>query len=230
MEDIKIFETTVDAGMVIYKAVGNEADLTEYNDVITKKCQERYSGAASFDLDWSAMYTQLFKSHALGTVCYRWEGDDPYSHSNLLEITIEESLQVIVCNGSVFHDGNISGSEKAALVKSAIGIPISAGLMDVLGEQRKALLMEETQGEWELIFNRSHLSLIQHKDRMLGSFERSAVRGCTQLWCAYGDEQHDDASGPHMMRYECDEMCVEALGGEAVLPSWLVNQMGPPSV
>ena len=216
----------VDAGTVIYKAVGDEKTLTEYNETVTKKCSDHYSKIIIFDRDWSAMYTQLHKLHALGTVSYRWEPDkfngSSYLYSNLIEVTINEPLQVVVCKGSQFYDGEKSGNEKAELVKNALGIPNSEGLMEVLGKQHKALLMEETEGEWELIFNRSHLESISHTDKILAIFEKSPMRHCTYKWraCTIRD-QIPGVERSESMRYECDDICIEQLGGESELPSWL---------
>lgn len=218
--------------MVIYKAVGDEVDLNGYNETLTRECAEIYSGDASFDRDWSAMYTQLFKSHCLSTVSYRWENDErggkPYTHSNIVEVTFAEPLKIVICRGAAFYDGDLSGADKALRVKNALGIAPTAGLMEELGKQGKALLMEETSGEWELVFSRPHLATIAHRDRIIATFAKSPTRALTHRWCPYAQYcQQELGRGEgqehtHVMRrYECDDICIEELGGEAALPQWI---------
>jgi hypothetical protein len=206
--------------VLLYKVVGNENDLTEYNAKKIVDVASRCS-TANWETDWTAMYTQFKQSHALGTVPYRWEQEDasgnPYMVASLVEVHLREPLDVVVAAGQTFWDSAVDGLAKAHIVKEHLGIPATNGLMSSLGQQRKALLMQETEDEWELIFCHKHLASLQHEDRTVASFERAATFPVTSHWRANADGVR--------RRYDTDNCCLDVLQELGVKsneePAWL---------
>merc|ERR1719162_475395 len=168
------------------------------------------------------MYTQFKQTHTLGTVPYRWEQDDasgnPYMVSSLVETRFTEPLDVIVASGRVFWDPAVDGVAKACIVKDHLGLSLTEGLMASLGKQDKALLMQETEDEWELIFCHEHLARLHHEDRIVASFERAAAFPVTTHWVARVDGVR--------RRYDTDSstlQVLEELGEQSSQePSWLI--------
>ncbi|CAE7559231.1 unnamed protein product, partial [Symbiodinium pilosum] len=160
----------------------------------------------SSEHDWTAMYTQFRVSHALGTVPYRWDqaGPDgtPYMSASLLEARFLDPLPVVVARGALFADASVEGSVKAQLVKERLDLKIEEPLMKQLGEQGKALLMQESETEWELIFSHQHLSTLPHQTRVVATFKRSPARPITSSW-----ETPDEGA----MKYADDELLMETL-------------------
>ncbi|CAJ1415520.1 unnamed protein product [Effrenium voratum] len=154
----------------VYKVLGCESTLAEYNDH-----SSRFGNPRS---DWKAMYTQLMASHALGTVPYRWDQMDsqgsPYRCANLVQVCFLEPLPVVRCSGPFFWDGSVPGEEKAAVLRSALGLS-KEPLMAQLGLAQKAVLMEETEGEWELILDHRHLAALPHESCLVATFQRGAL-------------------------------------------------------
>ncbi|CAE6916047.1 unnamed protein product [Symbiodinium sp. CCMP2592] len=183
----------------IARVVGSEKNLKEYNE-------NRRVATEGAEKDWTAMYTQFRVSHALGTVPYRWDqrGADgqPYTTASLLEARFMEPLPVVVAHGGLFADGAVEGSMKAQVVKEHLGLNVEEPLMKQLGAQGKALLMQETEEEWELIFSHQHLAALEHQTRVVASFKKSPARPITGSW-----ETPDE--GP--MKYADDELVMETL-------------------
>eukprot|EP00435_Cladocopium_sp_Y103_P073478 s180_g43.t2 len=161
----------------VFKVLGSEETLAEYNAHMSRL--KRPS-------DWKAMYTQFMLDHALGTVPYRWDQNDKegeiYSTANLVEVSFLEPLDVVVAAGPIFWDASVPQEHKAELVKSALHLESEMPLMAKLGQQQKALLMQETEAEWELIFSHEHLASIPHDCRIVASFQKSKAWPVTATW------------------------------------------------
>eukprot|EP00927_Polykrikos_kofoidii_P067511 TRINITY_DN62999_c0_g1_i1.p1 TRINITY_DN62999_c0_g1~~TRINITY_DN62999_c0_g1_i1.p1 ORF type:complete len:258 (-),score=35.34 TRINITY_DN62999_c0_g1_i1:15-788(-) len=207
--------------MVFYKVVGNEEGLAAYNqkslDFLEAKA---FNSSHVVRSDWTAMYTQLLKSHAMGTVPYRWEtrqnahGEaEHYDEAHLVEVRLLQALEVVVCKGCIFFDGQVSGTTKAAIVKSRLGLEAKESLMQALGHQGKALLVQETEGEWELVISHEHLASLSCKDKRIACFYRHRSLPTTVAWCA-----EDGIRRP----YASDDDCVAILG-ESIVPAWLLE-------
>lgn len=203
--------------LVVCKVVGNETDLTQYSNKVSARFE---SGARKSD--WTAMYMQFKRSHALGTVPYRWDDADAsgnqYMVASLVEVRFTEPLDVIAVAGQVFWDPSTDGVVKAQLVKERLGIPSNELLMSFLGQQGKALLMQETEDEWELILNHDHLASLQHEDRIVASFGRASTMPVTLRWTSTADGVQ--------RRYESDDRCLEEMAelceDRNEEPAWLL--------
>merc|ERR1712167_325770 len=136
----------------------------------------------------------------------------------LVEVRFSEPLDVVAVAGQMFWDPHVDGAEKGRVVKEHIDAPMDRGLMSWLGEQSKALLMQETEDEWELIFHHDHLARLHHHDRIIATFERSPAMPVTTHWTTSADGQR--------RRYESDRACLETLEELGVArneePPWLV--------
>merc|ERR1712194_698054 len=115
-------------------------------------------------------------------------------------------------------DPAVDGAAKARIVKDHLDLSLTEGLMRSLGKQDKALLMQETEDEWELIFCHEHLARLHHEDRIVASFERAAAFPVTSHWVALVDGVR--------RRYDTDSLTIQMLEelGEhsSQEPSWLV--------
>ncbi|CAL1126249.1 unnamed protein product [Cladocopium goreaui] len=175
-EDVRIEEMTL-SPVKVFKVLGSEETLAEYNAHMSRL--KRPS-------DWKAMYTQFMLDHALGTVPYRWDQNDKqgeiYSTANLVEVSFLQPLDVVVAAGPIFWDAAVPQEDKAELVKSALQLEAEMPLMAQLGQQQKALLMQETEAEWELIFSHEHLAVIPHDSRIVASFQKSKAWPVTATW------------------------------------------------
>jgi hypothetical protein len=219
-------EDTILRDVVVYKALGSEATLAEYNQAqLEASATNSYSGNISFDRNWSAMYTQFMKSHTIGTVAYRWEAKSwrsAYSEAHLVEVRVRHPLPVIIVTGVLFWDGHVDSVLKANLVKDALrarGYDIASdeGLMEAMGRHRIALAMQETEFEWELIFEHNHLAGILamtfSTERLVATFYKNPAIPITSHWKVAVDS----------CRRRCDdlEQCADVLTelGETDLPS-----------
>lgn len=212
--------------IVVYKVLGDEPTLREYNQFqLDAIAQQSYGGNAKFDKNWAAMYTQFMKSHTIGTVAYRWEAKSwrpAYSEARLVEVQIKSVLPVIIVTGSIFWDGAADSGLKANLVKEALrsrgwDIGVDEGLMEALGRKRRALVMQETEHEWELIFEQSHLAEVlvmpTSYERLVATFYKDKVMPITSHWQPAAEQS----------RRRCDDLdrCADCLAdlGEVDLPS-----------
>lgn len=132
----------------VFKVVGPQATLSEYHS----HCQQTAGRRAGGDPDWAgALYLQLTKEHALGTLPYRWE--QGFQSANLLAATIAavRIVEVDDTEDDFMIDGTVSGARKALVVKEALELEPTGPLMLQLGEQGLCLKVRETEDEWELV-------------------------------------------------------------------------------
>ena len=165
---------TIAKNVQCYKIVGGNHTLESYN----QQCLQRSKGES----DWEALYTQFHRDHVLGTLPYRWESGE--SQAKLIRVTFEELVMLRV-EGSIMYDGAMSGSEKAALLKPALGIKPDEPLM---GQAPRPLLVRETQHEWELVFPHGLLSRGEYEEEVIAVFRRPVDRPITTSWSMDGGE------------------------------------------
>lgn len=165
----------------IYKALaGSDPSLKAYNDECVASHDDRVELQRR---EWRALYTQFQREHVLGTVPYRW--DHGLTEAAVVAVTFE-ALDVVVLDGRIFHDGSVSGAEKATAVKAALGIDAAAPLMEALGAQRKVALVRETATEWELVIPHGLLARLRASERVVARFKRHAQLPITRSWCEEG--------------------------------------------
>lgn len=97
--------------------------------------------------DWSGLYVQFGRAHAVGTIGYRW--DQGYRVATMVALTLRVP-RVAVVREAVMSHGGIGGAAKAAAVRAALGLRGSGLLMDDVGREGLALACWETEGELEL--------------------------------------------------------------------------------
>lgn len=144
--------------------------------------QDDLDGSGSLqDPDWQALYLQFQCNHALGTVPYRWESSRDYKEAQLLEVTFED-LRIVVLGCSYLHDTVISGADKAHTLKMAMGIDDGL-LMEYFGKLGKAVLVRETDAEWELLVPHCLLPHVRFKERVVARWRRHTHMPVTDKWC-----------------------------------------------
>ena len=133
--------------------------------------------------DWSGIYTQFQQEHVLGTVPYRWESEQGYTEAVLVEVTFV-SLDVLLFRGPLLHDGKVSGRDKAVSVKQHLGLNEGRPLLQQVGEDGQVALIEESEGEWELIIPHELLPKLQYQERIVARFRRHPTIAFTHRWRA----------------------------------------------
>lgn len=173
------------SGVGIYKVLaGVNTTLASYNDEVGAAAHDGLDGNGSLQhLDWRALYTQFQRDHVLGTVPYRWEKD--HTDATLVQV-IFDSLDILVLDGPMFHDGAVSGADKALEVKKHLGIDLATPLMEALGEQGKVALVRETEEEWELVIPHQLLPKLKFSERVVALFRRHQQFQVTHKWCQPG--------------------------------------------
>ena len=83
---VKFIEMPKD--FVIYKCVGDERTLRAY-------CEKWPKGRNASD--WSAIYAQFNRAHALGTLGYRF--DQGYSEATLLQLKLAGTARIVIIGG-----------------------------------------------------------------------------------------------------------------------------------
>ncbi|CAK9045380.1 unnamed protein product [Durusdinium trenchii] len=73
-------------------------------------------------------------------------------------------------------------------------------LMVELGRQQKALLMQETEAEWELIFSHEHLAALEQHSELVCTFHRSSQWPITATWQRPGDEPQKYVDDGQLLR------------------------------
>ncbi|CAE6945568.1 unnamed protein product, partial [Symbiodinium sp. CCMP2456] len=127
---------------------------------------------------------QFTTSHVLGTVPYRWESQArTYTHAQLLEVEFD-SLNVVVLDGPLLHDGGVCAEEKAAAVKVHLEMCSDQKglLMHELGKQGKAALVRETEEEWELLVPHNLLSQLSFSERVIARWRRHRTLPVSSHW------------------------------------------------
>jgi len=131
--------------------------------------------------DWRGLYTQFRRDHALGTVPYRWE-DDSCTEAALVQVTIHSPIDVVVLEGSVWHEGAVSGSAKAQIAKGLLSIAAVQPLVDALGASGRALLVKETDDEPELVISHEFFARLDFSETRIAFFRRHPARPVTDRW------------------------------------------------
>ena len=122
---------------VMYKLIGDEKTLREYTE----------KNKSANITDWSGIYFQLSKEHALEALGYRY--DKNYKIANLLCLRLNNAKLVKFTNNTYLFDPNISQELKAQYVKQILHIDNSKKLVNDL--EYDGLMIEERQDEYEII-------------------------------------------------------------------------------
>ena len=138
--------------------------------------------------DWRGLYTQFQLTHVLGTIPYRWERDGT-TEAALVKVTIQSSIRIAVLDGTLWHNGNVSGQRKADLAKQLLDVPPHEPLVELLGKSNTALLVRETAEEPELIFSHDLFAALNITEDCVALFRRHDSRPVTNGWRR--SEEHD---------------------------------------
>lgn len=135
-----VFVEDAQLASMLYKVVGDENLILEYH--------QKHNSSLT---DWSFLYLQLSKEHAKTATGNRW--DQGYRIAKLLAVRLAGAASVSIKRvvGDVMWNGAVDGTTKAALVKQALRLSHDVPLPLQLESRRTLLLVEETQGEWELL-------------------------------------------------------------------------------
>ena len=144
--------------------------------------------------EWKALYQQFKALHVLGTVPYRWESKTcAYTHAQLVEVHFD-SLDVILLDGPLLHDGRVGAHEKAGAVKTHLGLgkmPVleasadaerSGLLMHEIGRLGKAALVRETEDEWELLVPHCLLPRLRFSETIIARWRRHRTLPISTHW------------------------------------------------
>jgi len=175
-------------GIQFYKVLGGaEATLQSYvNATQPAQLLDDLDGEGSTQLsDWQALYTQFQADHVLGTVPYRWERGG-YDEAILMEGTVASAMNVLVIHGDLLHSGQLSGVEKAQIIKGKLNMEPKDPLMKALGNQGMAACVKETEDEWELIVPHNLLARLEIRERVVARFRRHKAFPVTAQWCWEG--------------------------------------------
>lgn len=176
-DGVRIIEKHV-KNIKAYKILGNETTLADY--------VKNSSNAAVHSVqlpDWYCLYMQFQREHVLGTVPYRWDHshtNKEYMEANLSE-AIFEDLTVLVVDGPMFHQGSVSGEEKAEILKKLLNI--EGSLMDEIGKRGQVALIRETEEEWELLIPYSIFFKLKFTEEVNIRFFRDEKYPLTSRWC-----------------------------------------------
>ena len=86
-----------------FKVIGNESNIESYNN----RCMSKNTKPV---VDWTALYMQFDKIHALESLGYRWQ--QHYSLANLVEVRFPK-CQIVIIDGNGMEDGKIRSEIKA---------------------------------------------------------------------------------------------------------------------
>ncbi len=175
--------------VVVYKVVGSEETCLEYQ--AGASCAAR---AKHMPSDWTAFYFQLNKRHALGTLGYRF--DAGYKVARLLEVELRDGRQAVLFNDPAMASGEVTGHEKARLIKAQLGMRAEGNLlMEELGKRQQCLLCLETADEMELVMPLSLLATGIASERLVCEFMSNEFGVATRMrwadsaaWIGYDDK------------------------------------------
>lgn len=122
---------------IIYKLIGDENNSYDYVNANLPKKQE----------DWSGIYFQLDKQHALESLAYRY--DKKYKKANLIELKTKKLKLAKFSNCEFLYSNKISQEEKAKYIKYILNIDYDKKLLDNL--ECDGLFIEERKSEFEII-------------------------------------------------------------------------------
>jgi hypothetical protein len=135
----EFFQSLAAERCVVYKLVGTQASIAEYNAAHARHPPGSLAGGAtstgpSSDValaevnHWSALYTQVTVQHAEGTAGYRW--DQGYPSANLLQLELQPDVLLGVCRGAIWSDGSVESTKKAELALSLMShAPLPESMM-----------------------------------------------------------------------------------------------------
>lgn len=167
-------------GIKFYKVIAGGSSLRKYVAQSKRDCESLQQS------DWRALYTQFQRNHTLGTVPYRWERNEDIREAVLVEATVRSPLNILVVDGPLWHHSAVSGADKATAIKKQQGIQPEKSLMDELGAAGKAVLIRETEDEWELVFGHDFFLSLSVQEKVVARFQRHAKLPVTVRW-ALGD-------------------------------------------
>lgn len=122
--------------MFVYYKIVDSADCKFDLEHVTKR---------TTNSDWSAIYLQTSISHALNYLEHKAYQTE---YNYLLLVKFSTRLENIVIHDKIFGNPNISGNEKATLLKEQFNMSSDLLLMDNLN---KPLLLLDNDAEYELI-------------------------------------------------------------------------------
>ena len=200
----------------VYKVIDAAAvSVRSYNaDFISRRTVTEvapYPEEALFYVDdWRGLYTQFKVAHTLGTIPYRWERDD-VTMAALIKVTIHSPFNIAVLDGAMWHDGNISGKQKADLAKQLLSLPHNEPLVTSLGQSNTAVMVWETPEEPELIFSHELLASLEFSEQYVALFQRHERRPVTcrwrhhpnQPWKTWNDNEQKYEPGILDLSYDC---------------------------
>jgi hypothetical protein len=99
-----------------------------------------------------------------------------------MEVTFTDVLTVVVIDGPAMYDGDVSGKDKAEMIKKLIQVPQTELLMEAMGKREKAAMIRETEHDWELIISRPMLPMLSFTEREVAMFERHSRMPVTNRW------------------------------------------------
>merc|ERR1712232_161214 len=85
-------------------------------------------------------------------------------------------------SGDMLHDGGFSAAEKACAARNALGIT-NGLLIDTLGKQGKAVLVKETESEWELLIPHCLLPHLKFEEKVIAKWRRHKFMPVSAKWC-----------------------------------------------
>lgn len=164
--------------------------------------------------DWSGLYVQFGRAHAIGTVGYRW--DQGYSVATMLAVTLRLP-RVAIVRDVVMADGGVSGAAKAAAVRSALGLRASGLLMDDVGAAGLALACWETQDELELVIPDAMVERAVADSRVVEQFRPNRFGATAERRAFLGSDAEDGTAawGPWVPFSECS-----VANEEPLVPPW----------
>jgi len=127
--------------------------------------------------DWSAIYFQLDRAHAIGTASYRW--DRGCTHACIVKGTLHR-VNAILVRAAWMSDPHIAGARKAEAVKKALGLEEDATpLVDCLAQNGYIMICPETEDQWEVLISHSLVNRVQFLQEEVVMELKPNKWGCT---------------------------------------------------
>lgn len=99
-----------------------------------------------------------------------------------------DTIDVVVLDGPLFTQGNISGSEKALAAKQALGLSLERPLLETIGDEGRVAMVRERDGEWELVIPHALLPRLNYTEQTVARFLRHPTQPVTHQWCTTEDD------------------------------------------
>jgi len=226
---VQLFRSVPD--VTFYKVLGARCTLHQYAERGAHQSDDLDGKGSLQHPDWQALYCQFQQEHVLGTIPYRWDVPGKYCEATLVQGCFVEPVDILRVNGSLFFEGGISGSEKARIVKSLLQLPEAEALLVAVGLQSRCMLVQETEGEWELLIPHDFLDRARLDERPLCRFRKYPGMPMTASWCAVeaAEALEDDGMSQRQdLEYDWEPWPVEAVMPdrlERLLPNLEVMHM-----